>query len=293
MNDRSAARLALPLLAAGQAQKEWTHNEALALLDLAVQATVAGDARRAARGPGGGRSAGSSAMRPTGAWTGHAGAIAGWTAGGWRFVAPREGMAAVEPYARFARPACAGPRRGAGRLDRDGAQVVGPRGRRSRSGGGSRRMRGARAIVGDPGGAARARADRPPESCGVAATVQLAFVRLRGNHPFGSEFALSVVTTEKGDYDAEACRHSGTCVHRAQHARPRPRRCVVCGCRRRRDDRRRHRFRHRNHGATQVPSITIMATTSMASIGYDFGGFRLESRSRLSHARRSTAIARR
>ena len=31
---------------------------------------------------------------PLGEWTGHAGEIAGWTTGGWRFVPPVEGMAA-------------------------------------------------------------------------------------------------------------------------------------------------------------------------------------------------------
>jgi Protein of unknown function (DUF2793) len=31
---------------------------------------------------------------PTGAWVGHAGAIAAWTTGGWRFVEPFEGMQA-------------------------------------------------------------------------------------------------------------------------------------------------------------------------------------------------------
>ncbi len=30
---------------------------------------------------------------PTGAWAGQAGCLAGWTAGGWRFVDPVEGMA--------------------------------------------------------------------------------------------------------------------------------------------------------------------------------------------------------
>ena len=36
----STARLALPLIAPGQAQKEVSHNEALAALDLLVQAQV-------------------------------------------------------------------------------------------------------------------------------------------------------------------------------------------------------------------------------------------------------------
>ena len=95
MNDLDATvRLALPLLSAGQAQKDLTHNEALARLDLAVQASVvavglatppaapaAGDAWIVGAAPGG-------------AWAGQAGAIAGWTAAGWRFVRPREGMTA-------------------------------------------------------------------------------------------------------------------------------------------------------------------------------------------------------
>jgi hypothetical protein len=88
-----SARLALPFIEAGQAQKEWTHNEALALLDIAVQATVEGIADAPPADPASGACwiVGSA---PSGAWIGRAGSIAGWTAGGWRFVAPREGMAA-------------------------------------------------------------------------------------------------------------------------------------------------------------------------------------------------------
>lgn len=88
-----SARLALPLLEAGQAQKEWWHNEALALLDIAVQPVVEGIADT----PPGASAEGVCwivGTAPTGAWTGHGGAIAGWTAGGWRFVSPREGFAA-------------------------------------------------------------------------------------------------------------------------------------------------------------------------------------------------------
>lgn len=92
-NDRSA-RLELPQLYAGQAQKETTHNEALALIDVAVQAAViaAGiDMPPSDPAIGACWIVGS---EPVGSWAGHAGAIAGWTAGGWRFVAPREGMRA-------------------------------------------------------------------------------------------------------------------------------------------------------------------------------------------------------
>jgi hypothetical protein len=87
-------RLKLPLLAAAQAQKEMTHNEALALADIAVQAVV--------------QSVGPATVpespilgqcwivgaAPGGAWAGQAAAIAAWTSGGWRFVAPFEGMTA-------------------------------------------------------------------------------------------------------------------------------------------------------------------------------------------------------
>jgi hypothetical protein len=85
-------RLKLPLLAAAQAQKEMTHNEALALADIAVQAVVQTVAQASVPAlPTLGQCwiVGSS---PTGAWAGQAGAIAAWTSGGWRFLAPFEGM---------------------------------------------------------------------------------------------------------------------------------------------------------------------------------------------------------
>lgn len=87
-------RLALPLLQAGQAQKEMYHNEALALLDLAVQACVESvglDAPPLAPVPGQCWIVGAA---PTGEWAGHAHALAGWTSGGWRYVSPLEGLAA-------------------------------------------------------------------------------------------------------------------------------------------------------------------------------------------------------
>ncbi len=79
-------RLALPLLAAGQAQKEVTHNEALALVDLAVAPLVeAVGLDSAPPSPSVGQQwiVGSG---PSGAWLGQAGSVAGWTAAGWRFV---------------------------------------------------------------------------------------------------------------------------------------------------------------------------------------------------------------
>lgn len=91
MSDLSA-RLGLPLIQAGQAQKELTHNEALTMLDLAVQASVVAlglNDPPAAPAPGQAWVVGTV---PTGAWVGQAQALAGWTEGGWRFVAAREGM---------------------------------------------------------------------------------------------------------------------------------------------------------------------------------------------------------
>ena len=88
------ARWGLPLLDAGQAQKEMTVNEALARLDLLAQASVAAvGVETPPSAPTDGQCWIVGAA-PTGAWAGRARAIAGWTAGGWRFVAPREGMAA-------------------------------------------------------------------------------------------------------------------------------------------------------------------------------------------------------
>jgi Protein of unknown function (DUF2793) len=88
-------RLALPFLIPGQAQKELFHNEALQSLDILVAAAV--EAMPTATPPAspvigncyiiaGG---------PTGAWSGHAQQLAGYTSGGWRFLAPRDGMTAL------------------------------------------------------------------------------------------------------------------------------------------------------------------------------------------------------
>ncbi len=87
-------RLALPLLATGQAQKEATHNEALALGDMLIQPVVqsVGPATVPASPlPGQCWIVGAGA---SGAWAAHDGAIACWTSGGWRFAAPFAGMSA-------------------------------------------------------------------------------------------------------------------------------------------------------------------------------------------------------
>lgn len=125
------ARLALPLLAAGQAQKELWHNEALALLDLAMAAGVRGlglDAPPTDPEPGEAWVVGSA---PTGHWEGRAHALAGWTAGGWRFVQPFEGLsvwiAGEKLPARFVDGAWVTGDLHARRVLVDGVPVLGPR----------------------------------------------------------------------------------------------------------------------------------------------------------------------
>lgn len=68
---------------------------------------------------------------PSGAWAEHAGQLAGWTAGGWQFVAPRDGMLVwVDADGVFARRADGSWSFGDFPLASvmiGGSQVVGPR----------------------------------------------------------------------------------------------------------------------------------------------------------------------
>lgn len=87
----ATTRLGLPLIAAGQAQKDMTHNEALALIDMAVQASVVGlGINQPPEAPQLGE-CWVIGTEPEGDWVGRPQALAGWTDGGWRFVAPKEG----------------------------------------------------------------------------------------------------------------------------------------------------------------------------------------------------------
>jgi hypothetical protein len=92
MSDWETANLKLPLLAAGQAQKEWTHNEALTLVDALLPRVVEGVADTPPEAPAAGACwiVGAGAA---GDWAGQAGRLACWTQGGWRFVAVPEGWA--------------------------------------------------------------------------------------------------------------------------------------------------------------------------------------------------------
>src|ERR1700712_2693463 len=87
-------RMKLPFLAVAQAQKETTHNEELALLDIAVQPVVQAIAPATAPSAPVVGQCWVVGTAPTGEWAGQAGALAGWSAGGWRFVSPFEGIKA-------------------------------------------------------------------------------------------------------------------------------------------------------------------------------------------------------
>ena len=124
-------RLSLPLLVAGQAQKEIIHNEALTLLDLLVHPVVVAVAPASVPGaPTLGQSwiVGST---PAGLWAGKADHIASWTSGGWRFCAPREGMVvwniADTLFVRRTSSAWVIGAETAATLSVGGQQVVGPR----------------------------------------------------------------------------------------------------------------------------------------------------------------------
>lgn len=88
----ATARWNLPLLFAGQAQKEVFHNEALARIDMLLHARVeSADLSEPPEAPAIG-ACWIVANGATGAWSGQAGRLASWTQGGWRFVTPRAGF---------------------------------------------------------------------------------------------------------------------------------------------------------------------------------------------------------
>ena len=95
MTPLETPRFALPLLAVGQAHKELFHNDALLLLDFllhpAVRA-VADDPDLLLPAEGECWLIGPA---PLSGWSGRAGEIAGWSAGGWHFIKPLESMRIV------------------------------------------------------------------------------------------------------------------------------------------------------------------------------------------------------
>ena len=85
------ANLGLPFIEGGQAQKHVTHNEALKILDAAIQIAVL-DRTRTAPPPGpanGQRHV--VAVGASGAWAARDNAIASWQDGAWSYLAPHAG----------------------------------------------------------------------------------------------------------------------------------------------------------------------------------------------------------
>lgn len=123
MSDQSP-RFGLPFILPGQAQKEVFHNEALILVDAALQAAVEEGPRASpppSAQPGATWIVGAA---PTGAWVGHANALAVASEGGWRFVAPPAGMSVWDKAASVPRQ-WSGSAWSGGRISCSGLEIGG------------------------------------------------------------------------------------------------------------------------------------------------------------------------
>ena len=125
-------RLSLPFLSPGQAQKEFTHNEALQTLDVLVAGAVEEGPRS---DPPASPLVGTAFIvgsAPTGAWAGKPQCVAAYTEGGWRFIPAVDGMdlyvKSNETSAAFRAGAWEIGRVRASQVMVNGQQVVGPRG---------------------------------------------------------------------------------------------------------------------------------------------------------------------
>lgn len=89
--DSRTSRFNLPLLFAGQAQKEGFVNEALARIDAILHCAIESELVSPPPSPPEGQSwlVGSSAL---GEWAGKSGQIASRQSGNWLFISPRNGM---------------------------------------------------------------------------------------------------------------------------------------------------------------------------------------------------------
>ena len=89
--DSRTPRLDMPLLFAGQAQKEGFVNEVTARVDALLHAAIESETETPPISPLDGQAwlVGTS---PSGEWSGHGGEIAARQAGNWLFFTPRDGM---------------------------------------------------------------------------------------------------------------------------------------------------------------------------------------------------------
>jgi hypothetical protein len=130
--DSQTARMALPLLFAGQAQKEVFHNEALARIDGLLHACVRGEKSEPPADAADGECwlVGSEA---SGAWTGQESSLAMRQAGQWLFAAPAAGMrvfdASMQQFAVFSaawqKPAAVEEPRGGLYVDSEARAAIG------------------------------------------------------------------------------------------------------------------------------------------------------------------------
>ncbi|MEH3144413.1 MAG: DUF2793 domain-containing protein [Methylobacterium frigidaeris] len=119
--------LALPLLAAAQAQKHVTHNEALTALDTLVQLAVLDKDRTAPpAGPAEGDRYLVASAAPTDAWSGWAGRVVRFQDGAWLSFVPRPGWVAyvADEDALYAYGAGASPGTGAWTMMRAAAATL-------------------------------------------------------------------------------------------------------------------------------------------------------------------------
>lgn len=91
----TSPRHALPMLFAGQSQKEVTVNEAIGAIDALLHPAIEAVVTSPPTAPANGKCwlVGTAA---TGAFAGQTDRIAAWSDGGWRFLVPREGMRAYD-----------------------------------------------------------------------------------------------------------------------------------------------------------------------------------------------------
>lgn len=127
----TTARFALPLLVAGQAQKEIFHNEALAAIDGALHPCPEGAPLAAPPSTPAAGQCWIVAAEAEGDWAGKTDCLAVWTSGGWRFIAPVAGMLAwnksASVWMRWTGASWSAGTLPATALVIGGQQVVGPR----------------------------------------------------------------------------------------------------------------------------------------------------------------------